>query len=195
MSAQPEAPAEARLIQQAREQALPPLSRRQAAASAGISVSQWSDIERGSKKAGLGTVVPIRATAQTLARMARTVGLTADSLTAAGRADAAAVLQNLDQEQDLQIRLSSVPGLGAIMTQQVTAADATELLPIIASALDAIDASGLAPPARRELTRHFITNLTHDAQRRHAELLLILRLAAGAAPTMSTKDDEHKKGR
>src|SRR5262245_25287823 len=97
MSNQPEPPADAHLIRQRREAAVPPMSRRQAAARAGISASQWSDIERGSKKAGHGTIVPIRATAETLARMARAVGATAEELTEAGRTDAADLLQAADQ--------------------------------------------------------------------------------------------------
>jgi transcriptional regulator with XRE-family HTH domain len=82
-------PPEAELIRRARERCDPAMSRRQAAATAGISPSQWSDVERGQKKAGSGVAVPVLATADTLARMARTVGATADELAAVGREDAA----------------------------------------------------------------------------------------------------------
>lgn len=176
MSSQLKPPPEARLIQQRRDAADPPMSRRQAAATAGISVSQWSDVERGSKRAGQGTVIPVKATAQTLARMAQVVGATTDDLTAVGRTDAASQLQNFERDQGIQQRLSSVPGLGPVI-RQVTDTHATELLPIIASALDAIDNSTLPPAARRELTSLFTSNLINDATRRYTELQLILRLA------------------
>jgi transcriptional regulator with XRE-family HTH domain len=181
MSTEPQPPADALLIRQRREAAAPPMSRRQAAVKAGISPSQWSDIERGSKMAGQGTVVPIRATAETLARMARVVGATANELTAAGRSDAADLLQAAEQDRGLRQRLAAIPGLGTIGARELTEANGQELLPIIAASLDAIEASDLPSPARRELTSMLIGNLVHDASRRHTELLLILRIATSAS--------------
>ena len=87
MTAQLNPPAETELIRQRREAADPPMSRRRAAAKAGISPSQWSDIERGHKQAGSGVTVPVQATAETLARMARTIGMSPEELAAAGRQD------------------------------------------------------------------------------------------------------------
>src|SRR5580658_5700567 len=52
VSARPVRPPEAELIRRRREAAVPGLSRRQAAARADISPSQWSDVERGDKQAG-----------------------------------------------------------------------------------------------------------------------------------------------
>lgn len=181
MSTQPQPPADALLIRQRRETAVPSMSRRQAAVKAGISPSQWSDIERGSKMAGQGTVVPIRATAETLARMARVVGATVDELAAAGRADAADLLQAAEHDRGLRQRLAAIPGIGNIGPREISGADGQELLPIIAASLDAIEASGLPGPARRELTSMLVGNLIHDASRRHAELLLILRIATTAS--------------
>jgi len=181
MSVQPEPPLEARLIQQRRETVVPAMSRRQAAARAGISASQWSDIERGTKKAGQGAVVPIRATAQTLARMARAVEATADELAAAGREDAASLLRGMEQDRGLRQRLAAVPGLGAITAHLLSGTDGQELLPIIAAGLDAIDNSDLPGQSKRELTAMFTDNLINDAARRHAELLLTLRIAARAS--------------
>jgi len=155
------------------------MSRRQAAMKAGISASQWSDVERGHKKAGAGVVVPVRATADTLARMARTVGATADELSAAGREDAASQLRTLEQDRDLRQRIAAVPGLGALAGLPLPGADNNELLPLIAAGLDAIDTSGLPAAARRELTAMFVGNLLHDAARRYSELLLMLRIATG----------------
>ena len=186
MTAQLNPPAEAELIRQRREAADPPMSRRRAAAKAGISPSQWSDIERGHKQAGSGVTVPVQATAETLARMARIVGVTASELTAAGRQDAAQALNALEQDHDLRQRITAIPGLGAIITPPLAAADGQELLPLIASGLDAIERSDLPKATRRELTAMFVDNLIHDAARRHTELLLILRLASNATATSGT---------
>lgn len=181
MSVHPEAPPESDLIRQRREAAVPGMSRRQAAAKAGISASQWSDVERGHKKAGSGVVVPVRATADTLARMARVAGASADDLVAAGRPDAARQLRAVEQERDLRQRIAAIPGLGVIGAQLPPDTDGKELLPLIAAGLDAIERSGLPGTARRELTSTFAGNLIHDATRRYSELLLLLRLAAGAS--------------
>jgi transcriptional regulator with XRE-family HTH domain len=157
------------------------MSRRQAAAKAGISPSQWSDIERGHKQAGSSVTVPVLATAETLARMARIVGATADDLVAAGREDAARELRNLDRDQDQRRRLAAIPGLGAIEKQKLTSTESKDLLPLIASGLDAIDASQLTSRSKQELTALFVDNLIYDATRRNDELLLLLRIATDNA--------------
>jgi transcriptional regulator with XRE-family HTH domain len=181
VSLQPGPPAEARLIQRGREAAVPEMSRRQAAVKAGISASQWSDVERGQKKAGPGVVVPVKATPETLARMAQVAGVSADDLAAAGRADAAAELRALGQQREMRHRLAAVPGLGAI-GELLPSADSDELLPLIAAGLDEIEHSDLPLNAKRELTSFFVASLIHDATRRRSELMLMLRLAAGSQP-------------
>jgi transcriptional regulator with XRE-family HTH domain len=183
MSVQPSAPPEAQLIQQHREAAEPPVSRRQAALKAGLSPSQWSDVERGSKKAGQGTVVPVRATAETLARMAQAVGATASDLAAAGRQDAATLLTSLDQQRELGRRLAAIPGVGATARHLLPSAEFTELLPAVAASLDHINGSALPDAARRDLTQWFLSNLINDVTRRHTELLLLLRIAGSASAT------------
>lgn len=176
MSLQPSPPAEAELIRQRREAAVPEMSRRQAAAKAGISASQWSDVERGRKKAGPGVIVPVLATAETLARMAQVVGVSANDLAATGREDAADELRALSQRQDMRHRLAAVPGLGAI-GDLLNRACSEELMPVIAAGLDEIERSDLPKNAKRELTSFFVANLIHDATRRRSELQLLLRLA------------------
>jgi transcriptional regulator with XRE-family HTH domain len=174
-------PAEADLIRQHREASVPEISRRQAAAMAGLSASQWSDVERGQKKAGPGVAVPVQATAETLARMAQVAGVSAEELEAAGRADAADQLRALEGQQRTRQRLVGIPGLGVI-AETLPRAASEELLPIVAEALDAIGHSVLSGDAKRELTRAFIDNLIHDVTRRYSELLLMLRLASGHQP-------------
>lgn len=180
MSVHPEVPPEAELIRQRREATVPAMSRRQAAAKAGVSPSQWGDVERGRKRAGSGVVVPVQATAETLARMARAVGASADDLAAAGREDAARQLRDRDQDQDLRQRIAAIPGLGTIGMQGLVNTQGQELLPLIAAGLDAIDRSDLSRTAERELTAMFTAGLIQDAARRHSELLLMLRLATTA---------------
>lgn len=159
------------------------MSRRQAAAKAGISPSQWSDVERGHKMAGPGVIVPVRATAETLARMAQVVGVSDVELAAAGREDAAQQLRNADRQRALRDRLADVPGLGALSRDLWGDAAGEELLPIVAASLDAIEQSSLPPTAKRDLTSMFVENLAHDVGRRYAELTLILRLAGHKGPT------------
>lgn len=175
-----ETPPEAELIRRSRESAELPLSRRQAAGRAGISPSQWSDIERGHKQAGSGVTVPVQATAETLARMARIVGATADDLAAAGREDAARELRNLDRDQDLRRRIAAVPGLGPVGQHKLLSTDSQELLPLIVAGLDAIMSSEIGSKARQEVTAFFVDNLIHDVMRRVDELSLMLRIATEA---------------
>jgi transcriptional regulator with XRE-family HTH domain len=176
VTSQLERPAEAELIQQRREAGDSFMSRRQAAAKAGISPSQWSDIERGHKKAGAGITVPVQATAETLARMAAVVGASAEDLIAAGREDAARELRTAERERSLRKGLAAIPGIGSIGLQPLTGTGGEELLPIVAAALNAIEEGPLSPVTKRDLTGMFVDNLIHDAARRHAELLLVLRL-------------------
>jgi len=171
-------PPEAELIRRRREAAVPAMSRRQAAAKAGISPSQWSDVERGSKKAGPGVTVPVHATAKTLAKIAQVIGATPDELTAADREDAASELRDAARDRLLRQRIAAIPGLGAVATQAAAAqASHRDLLPLIARGLDAIEASNLSVRTKQQLNSLFADNLRHDATRRYEELLLILRLA------------------
>ena len=181
MSAQPTAPPESDLIRQRRETAAPPLSRRQAAAKIGISPSQWSDIERGSKKAGQGTVVPIRATAETLARMAQAVEVSAAELANVGREDAADLLTQLNNERTLSHRLAAIPGLGTVAKHMLPSAEFSELLPAIAAGIDVIDDSDLPAATKRELTDFYVRNLLRDVNRRHTELQLLIRIATSGS--------------
>jgi transcriptional regulator with XRE-family HTH domain len=188
-----DSPLEADLIRRWREAAVPALSRRQAAARAGISPSQWSDVERGSKRAGLGVVIPVLATAETLAKMAAAIGVGPDELTEAGRDDAADQLRFVTRQQMLGERLAAVPGLGFLAGhQRPEAATLGELLPIVGSGLDAIDASTLSMRTKNEITRLFIDNLRHDATRRRNELLLMLRLAEGADTSDRSKPSRQR---
>lgn len=65
---------------------------RKVADEAGISEGRWRQIVKGYQSVSAGTVVPVKAPAGTLAKMAQVVGVTPEQLIKAGRADAAQAL-------------------------------------------------------------------------------------------------------
>jgi transcriptional regulator with XRE-family HTH domain len=73
------------------------LSAREAARRAGLSEGRWRQITGGYQVVSPGVYAPVRGPAATLAKMAAVAGVTADQLRAAGREDAASLL---DQRQD-----------------------------------------------------------------------------------------------
>jgi transcriptional regulator with XRE-family HTH domain len=91
MNERPAPPPEGRLIALAQKRAR--LSGRKAADKSGMSEGHWRAIVNGSRSIAKGVWVPVRAPAETLARMARVVGVTAEQLEQAGRPDAATELR------------------------------------------------------------------------------------------------------
>ncbi|MFP3119521.1 hypothetical protein [Streptomyces sp. SM8] len=92
MRSRPEPPPEAALIRSALKARR--LTARSAAAAAGISDARWRQIISGYQSVS-GNHIPVRAPADTLARMAQAAGVTADELAEAGREDAAAELREI----------------------------------------------------------------------------------------------------
>ncbi|MDN3056924.1 helix-turn-helix transcriptional regulator [Streptomyces sp. SRF1] len=92
-STRPEPPPEAALIRTALKVAR--LSARSAAKRAGISDARWRQIVSGYQSVS-GEQIPVKAPADTLARMAQVVGVSADQLTGAGREDAAQALREME---------------------------------------------------------------------------------------------------
>lgn len=87
-------PPEAALIEEARLR----LPRNRSAVAkvakrAGISEARWRQVAKGYQQATKETRVPVRAPAETLARMAEAVNLTADDLEQVGRQDAAEIMR------------------------------------------------------------------------------------------------------
>lgn len=95
MTAVPQAPPEARLIERLRKDMVPPLSMREAARRAGFSVATWTQNEQGYRKVARTLTIPIHATDEKLARMAMVVGATPDQLRETGRDGAARMLEKL----------------------------------------------------------------------------------------------------
>jgi transcriptional regulator with XRE-family HTH domain len=93
-TSKPEPTPEGRLLGDAREAAK--LSFRAASALAGISEAWWRNIESGYQSMGNGWFKPVdNATPETLASMAKAVGVSPDALRGAGRADAAEELERV----------------------------------------------------------------------------------------------------
>lgn len=94
---------EGALIEAARDAHMPKLSGRAAAAQAGISDGRWRQIINGYISVGTGHYAPVIAPADTLARMAKVVGVTPDQLVDVGREDAAGELVKLSREPDRSV--------------------------------------------------------------------------------------------
>jgi hypothetical protein len=82
---------EGKLIDSARAARTPKLSGNKAAALAGMSPARWRQIVNGETIAE-GVTVAVKGPAETIARMARVVGVSVEQLRQAGRADAADAL-------------------------------------------------------------------------------------------------------
>ena len=91
-STRPEPPREAALIDAARRRAR--LTVREAAKRAALSDARWRQITSGYQSVSDG-YVEVKAPADTLARMAQTLGLTGDELIRVGREDAAKALEEI----------------------------------------------------------------------------------------------------
>lgn len=96
-------PPEGLLIQAAQKES--GRSIRSVAALAGMSEARWRQIVKGSMHVQ-GTLVPVAAPAQTLARMAQAVDVTGDQLRSVGRHDAADMLGKLDELVDPETALA-----------------------------------------------------------------------------------------
>lgn len=98
------------------------LSQRAAAKKAGISDVRWRQIVAGYERKG-GMDIPVQAPPETLARMARTVGVTPDQLVQAGRQDAAdelrAIIASADKGVRHRVIEAALEGLSAEEQEQV----------------------------------------------------------------------------
>jgi transcriptional regulator with XRE-family HTH domain len=103
----PRQPREGSLIEEAAKAT--GLSVKKLSANAGISDTRWRHIVRGRQPAAGGGEVAVTAPAATLARMAHVVGVTAEQLVEAGRADAADLLQRIEAEPAGSPRLARAP--------------------------------------------------------------------------------------
>lgn len=91
MSERPAPPPEGVLIAGALKRAK--LSAREAARRSGLSEGRWRQIVSGSQTVSAGVHAPVRAPAETLARMGAVVALTPEDFIEAGREDVAAVMR------------------------------------------------------------------------------------------------------
>lgn len=89
------------MIEDARKARIPRLSQRKAAELAGLSEGRWRQIVAGYQSISAGVYATVRGPAETLANMARAVGVTAEQMSAAGRDDVAQMLVPDVVEQQL----------------------------------------------------------------------------------------------
>lgn len=112
MTALPQPPPEALLIQAGREKL--GWSYRRAAREAGMSAERWRQIEQGIARVARGVDVPVQdAPSDTIARMARAVNITAAELRSCGRDNAAVELEKIlrtapEAERDMHEELAEV---------------------------------------------------------------------------------------
>ncbi|MEW2631581.1 hypothetical protein AB0903_07970 [Streptomyces sp. NPDC048389] len=95
------------------------MSARKAASQAGLSDARWRQIVSGYQSVS-GAFVPVRAPAETLARMAQVVGVSAEELTEAGREDAAQELAKMRKPSAATSSYASDPTIDAIATLLAT---------------------------------------------------------------------------
>lgn len=112
MRSRPEPPPEAALIRSALKARR--LTARSAAAAAGISDARWRQIISGYQSVS-GNHIPVRAPADTLARMAQAAGVTADELAEAGREDAAAELREIAPASQSSAQVEAITALLATL--------------------------------------------------------------------------------
>jgi hypothetical protein len=135
MTGRPEPPPWGLLITAALRRA--GLSAREAARRVGLSEGRWRQITSGYQVVSPGVYAQVRGPAATLARMAAVAGVTPAELRAAGRDDAAQVLQRQQAAEDL-LRQQEERPQHEEMLERVRAMDtdqARELLATIASHL------------------------------------------------------------
>ncbi|KWT61879.1 hypothetical protein ADL21_11405 [Streptomyces albus subsp. albus] len=127
MADRPEAPPEAALIAAATRRS--GLSVRQAAKQAGISEGWWRQIVKGYQSLSGGGFGPVRGPAETVARMAQVVGVTAEDLVGAHRPDAAEELRRLPSRADDECQEASRTEYPADPRERIIAAALEGLTP------------------------------------------------------------------
>ncbi|GLY78283.1 hypothetical protein Airi01_065500 [Actinoallomurus iriomotensis] len=116
MSERPPQRPEGELIERA--QKLSGLSQRKAAPRAGISENRWRNIVSGYQTVSAGVYAPVTGPPDTVARMARAVGVTAEQLDQAGREDAAEELRRLGPLEETDAAGTTVAELAQRLARQ-----------------------------------------------------------------------------
>lgn len=127
------------MIERLRMAAQPKLSARAAAKLANLSPSRWTQIVRGYKQETPDVRVPVRAPADTLARMAKAVGATPEQLREVGRKDAADELEGLTITVR-EARDSGRVGLGRGLEKLIPTEQTPEMRAQMAEAVESLRA-------------------------------------------------------
>jgi len=159
------APPEAELIRRRREELVPPRSPEKLARLIGLSGKRWRDIERGLDANGR----PTRARSNTLAEIARQVGITPEELAEHGRPDGARLLTAMLKEQ-----VAVEPTLSAFVDTEATP---IVLLQEILQVLDEIRNDGrLSASQREQLEQSFVLGLQRDVRNLHDQFRTMIRV-------------------
>ena len=152
----------------------------------GVSAAYWRDVERG-YGGRRGQRVPTRASARALAAMARVVGVVPPQLAAAGREDAARVLEEIQRRE----QSATITATGGIALPSLTATGDAE--PAVADAAEAMETAvvtaALPRPERLiwiELRRSLAA--THTGAALFADPAQTRAWPAGAAPLQLTAE-------
>lgn len=134
----PAPPPEARLIRTSREAAGMTAAQAAQASGGAVSATYWRDVERG-YGGRRGQRAPARASARTLAAMARVTGATARQLTDVQREDAARVLEEILRRE------SAAPSAAPVRRAAPDAATVAHASPAEAILADLMDRHGDDP--------------------------------------------------
>ncbi|WP_329177490.1 helix-turn-helix domain-containing protein [Streptomyces sp. NBC_01477] len=176
MTEPPIAPPEGLLIKRAQVAAR--LSQREAAKRAGLSEARWRQLVSGFQLVSR-TKVAVRSPDETLARMARAVGVTAEQLEAAGRDGAANTLRDAEAEA-VRNRVGSAPGPDPTTGSAATQSRVDERWALVEAILDRA-LTGLTEPEHATLADRITT---YVAQPPEAD--------AGAQPADAGEAAEHR---
>ncbi|MFI6979350.1 hypothetical protein ACIBSV_12290 [Embleya sp. NPDC050154] len=153
MTTTPPQQPEGALIESALSAVAPRRSVRKAAELAGMSEARWRQIVKGYSSPKTGMHIPVRAPAETLARMAHAAEVTADQLRKVDREDAAVEMERLlghGEDAPLEVRhLSDEPGwrhLQGVVEEMPPEMRATALR-LAAAAIEAAKAERLLVPS------------------------------------------------
>ncbi|MFN6547941.1 hypothetical protein [Mycolicibacterium nivoides] len=146
----------------------PVLSARAAASEAGISASRWTQIVRGYKQETKDLRIPVRAPADTLARMATVVQASPEELDAVGRSDAADIMRAAIDRMDEALRqqpthdspaVTAISNAAETMPQASIEEAARELSGAVVRLLDETEKQPFLSPSDRQRIQTITDNI------------------------------------
>ncbi|MEU9887914.1 hypothetical protein [Sphaerisporangium sp. NPDC051011] len=167
-----ERPLEAKLIEDRRREAIPPMSPEVAARAIPISGKRWREIEKGFDAAGR----PTRARPALLAKIAKLLNITPEDLDRVDRADAARIHRATLQQEEAALQQEREEEREAASSAGDADATPAEVQQAIEQALQEIDENPiLTAREKAELRTTFLQTIHSDVAVRRQQFALILR--------------------